>query len=88
MRTIYLETIIHAPIEKVFDLARSIDAHIQTTGNTHERVVAGKLSGLVELKIAQYFFDKTMSSSFLSFMTSVVARYYSNIVPTQLKDSN
>jgi len=49
MTTIHLQTIIHVPIEKVFDLARSIDLHLQTTSSTNERVIAGRSSGLIEL---------------------------------------
>jgi ligand-binding SRPBCC domain-containing protein len=49
MPTIELETRIHAPIERVFDLARSIDAHLDSTGKTAEMAVAGRTSGLIEL---------------------------------------
>ncbi len=49
MPTIELETRIHAPIERVFDLARSIDAHMDSTGKTGEQAVAGRTSGLIEL---------------------------------------
>jgi ligand-binding SRPBCC domain-containing protein len=34
---------------RCFDLARSVDAHVHTTGATGERVVGGKTSGLLEL---------------------------------------
>jgi ligand-binding SRPBCC domain-containing protein len=44
---IILETVIHAPRERVFDLARSIDAHQDTTVATGERAVAGVTSGLL-----------------------------------------
>jgi ligand-binding SRPBCC domain-containing protein len=46
---IILETIIEAPIERVFDLARSIDVHMDSTKATNERVIAGKKAGLIEL---------------------------------------
>lgn len=49
MPTILLETQIHAPIERVFDLARSIDAHMDCTGKTGEKAVAGRTTGLIEL---------------------------------------
>ncbi len=39
---------INAPIDRVFDLARSIDAHLATTSSTKERVIAGRKSGLIE----------------------------------------
>lgn len=49
MPTIVLETQIDAPIQRVFDLARSIDAHVDSTAGTGERAVAGRTSGLIEL---------------------------------------
>lgn len=39
---------IHAPQKRVFDLSRSIDAHIATAGPTGEKAIAGKISGLIE----------------------------------------
>lgn len=49
MATIILQTDIAAPRERVFDLARSIDAHQDTTAATGERAVAGVTSGLLGL---------------------------------------
>ena len=49
MPTIKLTTEIAAPIETVFDLARSIDLHEESTSQTNERAVAGRTSGLIEL---------------------------------------
>ena len=49
MTTIELETHINAPIERVFDLARSIDLHMDSTGTTGEKVVAGRCAGLIAL---------------------------------------
>jgi ligand-binding SRPBCC domain-containing protein len=49
MPKIELLTEISAPIEKVFDLARSIDLHIESTKQTGEQAIAGKTSGLIEL---------------------------------------
>lgn len=40
---------ISAPIETVFDLARSVDLHIHSTAQTKERAVAGVTSGLLGL---------------------------------------
>lgn len=48
MPLIELETQIQAPIERVFDLARSIDAHMASTEGTRERAVAGRTSGLIK----------------------------------------
>ena len=47
MPVIELSTIISAPPQRVFDLARSIDAHQDSTGGTGERAVAGVTKGLI-----------------------------------------
>jgi len=45
---IHLETIVKAPVERVFDLARSIDLHQNSLRHTHEKAIAGRTTGLVE----------------------------------------
>jgi ligand-binding SRPBCC domain-containing protein len=47
MAVIHLSTSIGAPRERVFDLARSIDAHRKSTEKTQERAVAGVTTGLI-----------------------------------------
>jgi ligand-binding SRPBCC domain-containing protein len=49
MTQIELSTYINAPIERCFDLARSIDLHLESTKQTGERAIAGKTSGLIGL---------------------------------------
>ncbi|MBS1523711.1 MAG: SRPBCC family protein [Bacteroidetes bacterium] len=49
MAKIELITKIYAPIEKVFDLSRSIDLHMESTKQTGEKAIAGKTTGLIEL---------------------------------------
>jgi ligand-binding SRPBCC domain-containing protein len=49
MQELNLKTLIDAPRERVFDLARSIDAHQASTKGTQERAVAGVTSGLIGL---------------------------------------
>jgi ligand-binding SRPBCC domain-containing protein len=49
MPVIELTAVICAPRERVFDLARSIDAHLASTEGTGERAVAGVTSGLIGL---------------------------------------
>lgn len=49
MPVIHLETFIHAETDVVFDLSRSIDLHQVSTAHTEEKVVGGRLSGLMEL---------------------------------------
>ncbi len=47
MPTIRLETRIHAPVERCFDLARDVGAHVGSTSRTRERAVAGVTTGLL-----------------------------------------
>jgi len=49
MPVIQLSTLISAPRERVFDLARSIDAHQDSTEGTSERAIAGVTGGLIGL---------------------------------------
>lgn len=49
MPVIRLITMIEAEINVCFDLARSIDLHIMSTGGTGEKAVDGRTSGLIEL---------------------------------------
>lgn len=49
MPRIEVDTLIAAPIEKVFDLSRSIDVHQQGQVSRKERAVAGRTEGLIEL---------------------------------------
>jgi ligand-binding SRPBCC domain-containing protein len=49
MPVIELATSVAAPVERVFDLARSIDLHMDSTASTGERAVAGVTSGLIGL---------------------------------------
>ena len=48
MPTIHLTTFILAKPEVVFDLSRNIDLHQVSTKHTHETVIAGRMSGLIE----------------------------------------
>lgn len=47
MPLIELTTVIDAPIERCFDLARSIDLHKMSTEGTNEEAVEGVTSGLI-----------------------------------------
>ena len=49
MITIEKTTLINAPAQVCFDLARDVDDHVESMKSTGERVVAGKMSGLLEL---------------------------------------
>lgn len=48
MSLIQLTTFIQAPVEKVFDLARSIDLHKDSMSAHAEQPIAGKMKGLIE----------------------------------------
>jgi ligand-binding SRPBCC domain-containing protein len=47
MPVIELAMEIRAPIERVFDLGRSIDLHVETASRTKERAIGGITSGLI-----------------------------------------
>ncbi len=49
MTQIELSTQINAPISRCFDLARSIDLHMESTKQTGEKAIAGRTSGLIRL---------------------------------------
>lgn len=49
MATIRLSLEVRAPVERCFDLARSVDFHLASTPGTGERVVAGRRRGLLVL---------------------------------------
>jgi ligand-binding SRPBCC domain-containing protein len=49
LTTITIETRIAAPIELCFDLARDVDTHMRTSAGHQERVVGGRMSGLLDL---------------------------------------
>ena len=47
MPTIKLTTLINCPIERCFDLSRSIDLHLASASKSQEKAIAGKKSGLI-----------------------------------------
>ncbi|QEC76147.1 SRPBCC family protein [Mucilaginibacter ginsenosidivorax] len=49
MPIIELATHINAPVARCFDLARSIDMHVDSMQQSGETAVAGRTSGLIEL---------------------------------------
>lgn len=49
MARIRIATVIDAPIECCFDLARDIDFHTRSLAHTCEIAIAGRTSGLIEL---------------------------------------
>lgn len=49
MSRIEIERVIAAPAERLFDLARSVEAHVASATGTSERVAGGKTAGLLDL---------------------------------------
>ncbi|MBS1948840.1 MAG: SRPBCC family protein [Bacteroidetes bacterium] len=50
MPSIHLTTFIAAPVERVFDLARSVDLHKKSMAHANEQAVAGTTAGLIQLQ--------------------------------------
>jgi ligand-binding SRPBCC domain-containing protein len=67
MPLIKLTTFVKAPLERVFDLSRSIDLHKYSMSRFGERPVAGRLTGLLEQseevtwKAKHLFKERTLS---------------------------
>ena len=49
MTTIHLTIFIKAPIERVFDLSRSINLHKISTAGTDEQAIDGRMNGLINV---------------------------------------
>lgn len=49
MTRFQLVTIIEAPIERAYDLARDLDLHARSMAHTDERAVAGRTTGRIDL---------------------------------------
>ena len=50
MGEVVVETVIAAPVESVFELARDVDVHAESASFTDERLVSpGRLTGILEL---------------------------------------
>jgi ligand-binding SRPBCC domain-containing protein len=47
MTRIELSTFINAPVARCFDLARSIDLHVDSMSQTGEKAIAGRTAGLI-----------------------------------------
>lgn len=82
MPRIELTTAIAAPIETVFDLARSIDVHAATQANHGERAVAGRTSGLIEQGE-----EVTWEAVHFGFRQRLTSRIVAMQRPTYFRDS-
>ena len=77
MTSIHLTTFISAPVERVFDLSRSINLHQISTASTYERAVAGVVTGLINEKEtvtweAKHLFKKRQFTSRITVMTKPI----------------
>jgi ligand-binding SRPBCC domain-containing protein len=76
MATIETSLQINAPVEIVFDLARSIDLHMISTKGTNEKAIAGVVTGLIEKDEtvtweARHLFKKRSFQTLISAMEPV-----------------
>ena len=73
MPIIKLETKINAPVERVFDLARSIDLHKDSMTQYDEKAVAGVTSGLINInetvtwEATHFFVKQNLTSKITAF---------------------
>ena len=77
MTSIHLTTFISAPVERVFDLSRSINLHQISTASTYERAVAGVVTGLINENEtvtweAKHLFKKRQFTSRITVMTKPI----------------
>lgn len=77
MARIHITTFIAAPVERVFNLSRSINLHSISTAHTNERAIAGVTTGLINLNEtvtwqARHLFKTRQHTSIISAMESPV----------------
>ena len=77
MPKIHLTSFVAAPIERVFDLSRSINLHQISTASTNEKAIDGVLSGLINKNEtvtwqARHFFKTRLFTSKITAMQSPV----------------
>ena len=82
MPVIELELFVAAPIERVFDLSRSVELHVRSTGNTAEVPVAGVTSGLMEQGD-----EVTWEATHLGIRQRLTSRITAMERPTHFRDS-
>jgi len=75
MPKIHVTSFINAPIERVFDLSRSINLHQISTQQTNEKAIAGTINGLINKNEtvtweAKHFFKKRRFTSKITAMES------------------
>jgi ligand-binding SRPBCC domain-containing protein len=73
---------IAAPLERCFDLARSVDAHVHSSAATRERVIGGRMTGLLELGD-----DVTWRARHLGVQQDLTSRITAFDRPSHFRDS-
>src|SRR5687767_12428349 len=81
MPVIELSTYISAPIERSFDLARSIDLHMLSTQGTNERAIAGVTSGLID-----HGQTVTWSATHFGIRQTLTSKITALVYPTYFRD--
>ena len=82
MPTIHIETRIRAPKQRVFDLSRSIDVHMDSQAHHGERAIGGKTKGLIGLGE-----EVTWSAWHLGFRQKLTSRITAFSSPDYFRDS-
>jgi len=75
MPEIHLTSFINAPVERVFDLSRSVNLHQISTADTNEKAIAGVINGLINKNEtvtwqARHFFKTRVFTSKITEMQS------------------
>jgi ligand-binding SRPBCC domain-containing protein len=73
MPMIHVETQINAPIERCFDLSLNVDQHSNSVSNTHERPVAGVMTG--EMKLGDTVTWEAVHFGVKQLLTSKITTY-------------
>ena len=74
--------LIDAPIERVFDLCRSTDLHVETQIQSNEQVIGGRMEGLLSANE-----EVTWSAKHFGFRMKHVARITAFERPTRFQDT-
>lgn len=73
MPTIRLETYIEATVERCFDLSLNVDLHRLSTAQTHERPIAGVMTG--EMKLGDTVTWEAVHFGIKQHLTSQITAY-------------
>ena len=82
MALVELVTLVAAPRDRCFDLARSVDAHVHSTRDTGECAIAGRLTGLLALDE-----EVTWRARHLGLLLTLTSRITAFDRPSHFRDS-